>query len=164
MKKMIFLFVAVMIAGTSVFAQNAPASPKKTTENAVASVTYSAPFKKDREIFGNLVPYGKVWRTGANEATEITFKKDVTFGGQAVKAGTYSLFTIPDKTEWTVILNPELKQWGSYGYDKIKDKDLPHFKVKAMTSPTNVEQLDLTLTADALNIAWEKSKVSIPIK
>src|SRR5690606_15950790 len=124
-KKMIFLLVAAFLAGNMISAQNHRTSSTQTCEVCVASITYCEPFKKDRDIFGGLVPYGKVWRTGANEATEITFKKDVTFAGVAVKAGTYSLFTIPEKGEWTIILNPELKQWGSYGYDKIKAKDLP---------------------------------------
>lgn len=75
-------------------------------------IVYGRPLKNGRTIFGGIIPYDKVWRTGANEATEITFYKDVVFGGQAVKAGTYSLFTIPGKKEWTFILNKDLDIWG----------------------------------------------------
>jgi hypothetical protein len=83
-------------------------------------VTYGRPQLKGRSL-SELAPAGKVWRTGANEAAEITFYKDVTFGGEAVKAGTYSLFTIPGEKEWTIILNNKLNQWGSYFYDASGD-------------------------------------------
>lgn len=84
-------------------------------------IVYGRPLKNGRTIFGGIIPYDKVWRTGANEATEITFYKDVVFGGQAVKAGTYSLFTIPGKKEWTFILNKDLDIWGAYSYKEDLD-------------------------------------------
>lgn len=84
-------------------------------------VIYNRPQKKDREIFGKLVPYGKVWRTGADEATEIKLFKDYKLGDKVVKAGTYSLFTIPGEKEWTIILNSDLDSWGAYSYDESKD-------------------------------------------
>ena len=128
-------------------------------------VAYGQPSKRGRVIFGQLEPYGKVWRTGANEATEITFTKDATFGGQAVKAGTYTLFTIPNENEWTVILNPELKQWGAYGYDKIKDKDLPHVKVPAKKLDAPVEKLTLKFDEkNSLVIEWDQTHVEVPIQ
>jgi hypothetical protein len=86
----------------------------------ILRVTYGRPQLKGRSL-SELAPAGKVWRTGANEAAEITFYKDVTFGGEAVKAGTYSLFTIPGEKEWTIILNNKLNQWGSYFYDASGD-------------------------------------------
>ena len=98
-------------------------------EDSYVKITYNRPHKKGREIFGaDLVPYGKVWRTGANEATEITVTKDVKLGGHKIKAGTYSIFTIPQKDKWTIIINKALGQWlfeGSNGkeysiYDKSK--------------------------------------------
>lgn len=88
--------------------------------NKTARVIYGRPQLKGRAI-GDLAPAGKVWRTGANEAPEITFYKDVTFGGQKVAAGTYALFTIPGDKEWTVILNNNLNQWGAYSYDNAAD-------------------------------------------
>ncbi|MEL6304275.1 MAG: DUF2911 domain-containing protein [Bacteroidota bacterium] len=83
-------------------------------------VIYSRPQLKGRTL-AELAPAGKVWRTGANEAAEITFYKDATFGGKSVKAGTYSLFTIPGESEWTVVLNSNLNQWGAYSYDSAAD-------------------------------------------
>lgn len=86
----------------------------KTTENNYVKCTYGQPLKKGREIFGNLVPYGKLWRTGANEATEITFTTNIQIGETQLPAGTYTLFTVPNKEKWTIILNSELGQWGDF--------------------------------------------------
>ncbi len=83
-------------------------------------VIYSRPQLKGRTL-SELAPAGKVWRTGANEAAEITFYKDATFGGKSVKAGTYALFTIPGESEWTIVLNSNLNQWGAYSYDSAAD-------------------------------------------
>ena len=186
MKKIIFLFCAFTICAT-IYAQtaasNLPAIDKspmdmayypnnypvlkiqdKASEPVIARVIYSRPQKNNRTVFGELIEYNTVWRMGANEATEITFAKDATFGGQAVKAGTYTLFTIPNENEWEVILNPELKQWGSYGYDKIKDKDLPHVKVPAKKLDQPVEKLTLRFDSqNALVIEWDQTQVTVPI-
>src|SRR5688572_5077837 len=91
-------------------------------------IEYSRPSVKGRKIFGTLVPFGQVWRTGANDATKITFSTDVKLGGEAVPAGSYALFTIPTASEWTVILSKVTGTWGSYAYD-AKD-DLLRVKVK----------------------------------
>ncbi|HVR38599.1 MAG TPA: DUF2911 domain-containing protein, partial [Thermoanaerobaculia bacterium] len=85
------------------------------------TITYSRPGVKGRTIWGDLVPFDKVWRTGANEATSITFSDDVKVNGQALKKGTYSLHTIPNASEWTIIFNSVADQWGSYSYDETKD-------------------------------------------
>lgn len=139
-------------------------SPRVTAEGKDVKVAYGQPSKKGRVIFGGLEPYGKVWRTGANEATEITFTKDATFGGKSIKAGTYTLFTIPGETEWTVILNPELKQFGAFGYDKIKDKDALRVTVPAKKLNDVVEKLTLRFTpANALIIEWDQTQVEVPI-
>ncbi|MCR9064422.1 MAG: DUF2911 domain-containing protein [Cytophagales bacterium] len=164
MKKLLFLTAALLFVGSYSFAQ-APASPKKTAEGDGMSVVYSAPSKKGRQIFGGLVPYGEVWRTGANNATEITFDKDVKFGGKPVKAGTYSLFTIPqEKGDWTVILNPTLEQWGAYGYDKIKGADLPHVMAKTAKTNGTVEQMSIYFEDKNLVIAWDDTKAMVPVK
>lgn len=160
MKKIAFLLSFLML---SVFSFAQP-SPKVVTESGNVKVTYGQPSKKNREIFGKLVPYGKVWRTGANEATEITFAKDGSFGGKAVKAGTYSLFTIPTEKEWTVILNSELKQWGSYDYSKIKAKDVASVKVPVAASSAVTEKLTITASDVAVNFAWDNVSVSVPVK
>lgn len=163
MKRMLLLLlVAGFIIPAS--AQKQRASPHDTLSNANITVTYGRPYKKGREIFGRLEKYGKVYRTGADEATEITFKKDGMFGGKAVKAGTYSLFSIPQAKEWTIILNSELKQWGAFGYDKVKDKDVLQVKVPVKTLSTVVEQLTMKFEGSNLVIEWDKTSVSIPYK
>jgi Protein of unknown function (DUF2911) len=160
MKKIAFVLSFLMIGLVS-FAQK---SPKITTESKNVKVVYGQPSKKDREIFGKLVPFGQVWRTGANDATEITFAADATFGGKAVKAGTYTLFTIPTEKEWTIILNSASKQWGAYGYEKIKDKNVLEVKVAATATKEVVEKLTITAEETGVVISWDKTSVNIPIK
>lgn len=165
MRQILFLSLIMVSAAFMECSSQPPKSPRVKADGKDVTVAYGQPSKRGRVIFGQLEPYGKVWRTGANEATEITFRKDVTFGGQPVKAGTYTLFTVPNEKEWEVILNPELKQWGAYGYDKIKGKDLPHVKVpvKKLDSPTE----KLTLSFDDKNsliIEWDQSHVEVPIQ
>lgn len=139
-------------------------SPRIKAEGKDVSVSYGQPSKKNRKIFGELVPYGQVWRTGANEATEITFATDAQFGGKEIKAGTYSLFTIPGETEWTIILNPTLKQWGSFGYDKIKDKDVLKVTVPSKKTDSTVENFTMTFNEEnALLMEWEDTQVEVPI-
>ncbi len=168
MKKHLLFFSLAMFAFTTVFAQKP--SPKMTAEGKNMSVVYSQPSKRDRVIFGkegsgSLEPYGKVWRTGANEATEITFKKDVMFGGKPVKAGTYSLYSIPGEKEWTVILNPEMKQWGAFGYDKVKDKDVAQVTVPTKNYKTSSEKLMFDVKDDKkLSFQWDKQGFEVPIK
>jgi hypothetical protein len=110
---------AVLLAGTVSYAQpNHPKSPHDTVKTKDITITYGRPYKKGREVFGKLEPYGKVYRCGADEATQITFAKDVTFGGKAVKAGTYTFCAIPNATSWTVILNSKLGQWGAFDHTR----------------------------------------------
>lgn len=128
-------------------------------------VVYGRPQKKGRVVFGTLVPFGQVWRTGANEASEITFYKDTNFGGKAVKAGTYTLFTIPGETEWTIILNKSLNAWGAYSY--IQADDVLRFTVKPASSEDELEAFSIAFdngVNKALVLGWDKTSVSIPIK
>ena len=127
-------------------------------------VTYSRPQLKGRSV-SELAPAGEVWRTGANEAVEITFYKDANVGGTDVKAGTYSLFTIPGKGEWTVILNSKLNQWGAYSYDKSADVA----RVMATVS-SDSESLDAFSIAFKeveggahLVMGWGTVRVALPI-
>lgn len=162
MKKLLFVAASLLFVSSYSFAQP---SPKKTATGGNISVTYSAPSKKGREIFGGLVPYDQVWRTGANNATEITFAKDGSIGGTPVKAGTYSLFTIPKKEgDWTVILNPTLGQWGSFKYNEIKDADLPHVKAKAAKTASTVEQMNIAVEGGNLVISWDNSQATVAVK
>lgn len=129
-------------------------------------VIYSRPEKKGRAIFGDLVPYNKVWRTGANEATEITFYDDVTFGDKAVKAGTYSFYTIPRKDKWTVILNENLNQWGAYSYDESKDK--VRIEVEPKKTAATVETFSITSKKAKVGyhllLGWDDTYIEIPVK
>jgi hypothetical protein len=134
-------------------------------------VTYSRPLKKGREIFGGagtLQPYGQVWRIGANEETEIKFYVPVTIGGKDLPAGTYSLFAIPDKDNWTMIVNSTTDKWGLfYDRDKYAEKDLVRFQVPVKPLDTVVEALAMTFTPrpDGANlvIGWDKTAVEVPI-
>lgn len=173
MKKMTLFLALLFAAGTTTFAQDKKEtktetktilSPRMTSATGDVSVSYGQPSKKGRVIFGDLVPYGQVWRTGANEATEITFKKDVVFGGKEVKAGTYTLFTIPTQESWTVILNSELKQWGAYNYEKIKPNNVAEVSVPVAAMKKSEEKLTMKVDKKGLWIGWDMAGVSVPIE
>jgi hypothetical protein len=169
MKKSGILFALALLVGifTTAFAQKP--SPKMTAEGKNVTVVYGQPSKKGRTIFGadgsgSLESYGKVWRTGANEATEITFKKDGTFGGKPVKAGTYTLFTVPGEKEWKVILNSELKQWGAFKYDQIKDKNVLEVTVPTKKYNDSAEKLMFNVKDNALAFQWDTMGFEVPMK
>lgn len=138
---------------------------RNDNNDAVARVIYSRPSKRGREIFGGLVPYGKVWRTGANEATEITFFKPVSLNGEKVPAGSYSLFTRPGEQEWQIILNKETLQWGTR-YDP--SKDFVSTTVESETMPSEAESFSITfieqIDGPALLLGWDETFVSIPFQ
>ena len=162
MKKIVFL-ASILFLTVLAFGQNPPASPRMTAEGKNVTVAYGQPSKKGRVIFGELEPYGKVWRAGANNATEITFAKDGTFGGMPVKAGTYTLFAIPNEKEWTIILNSELKQWGAFGYEKVKDKDVLKVNVPAKKIDNTIEKLTYRFTDTHMIIEWDQTQVAVPV-
>ena len=167
MKNLLFAIALLfsMVSVTQAQDKKPPMSPRLTVESPDKNikVMYGQPSKKDRDVFGKLVPYGKVWRTGANEATEVTFKSDVMFGGKMVKAGSYALFTIPGEKEWTVILNSTLGEWGAFGYEKIKDKDVASIKVPVSMNKTPIEKLTITPANSSIAIAWDNMTVSVPV-
>ena len=127
---------------------------------------YSQPFKNDREIFGGLVPYDKVWRTGANEATEVTFTQKVKIMGKTLQAGTYCLLSIPQKEKWTVIFNNMLGMWGDYEYNEKCDE----LRVEVPTSQVDPfwEAFTIKFEQDGSNVLmkliWDKTSVNIPIE
>jgi hypothetical protein len=130
------------------------------------SVEYSSPAVRGREIWGGLVPFDQLWRTGANAATKLTASRDFTFGGKAVPAGTYALLTIPGKTGWTVILNSNSEISGTTGYDE-KD-DVARVTAKPETAGPR-ERLtflfsDTTDDASRLDLEWAGLRVSVPIR
>ena len=163
MKKALLLS-SILFLGLIAFSQEKkPASPHETFKTKNITVTYGRPYKKGRDIFGGLEPFGKVWRCGADSATTITLDKDAQFGGKPVKAGTYNLFVIPNAKDWTIILNSELGQWGAYNYDKIKDKDVLQVTVPVKTLSAPVEQLTFAAPGKNLTITWDKTEVAIPV-
>ncbi len=130
-----------------------------------AKITYSRPKLKGRDAMELMTKGGPVWRTGANEAAEVTFYKDVKFGGGEVKAGTYSLFTMPGENEWTIILNSKLNQWGSYSYDETAD--VARVKVSASSDETSVEDFAILFNevegGAHMVMAWGTIRVAVPI-
>ena len=162
MKNMLLLS-SVLFLGLVACGQSHKASPHDTLTTKDLTVTYGRPYKKGRDIFGKLEPFGKVYRVGADEATTITFAKDATFGGKPVKAGTYTLCAIPNEKNWTIILNSQLGQWGAFKYDQYKDKDVLHVDVPVVTLDAPVEQLTIAAPGKNLTITWDKTQVSIPV-
>lgn len=141
------------------------AHDRKEGDKAVIRVTYSRPLKKERVIFGKLVPYGEVWRCGANEASEIKFYQDVNLNGKKVEAGTYSLFVIPEEKEWTIILNSDLDYWGAYKYNAQHDV----IRVPAVVSQMNKSLESFTIQfADkgekqgVMKLGWDKMVAEVP--
>jgi hypothetical protein len=143
-----------------------PAVVKTTVRGTDVTIDYSRPSLKGRAAFGEkspLAPTGEVWRTGANEATTFTVSKDVKIEGQALPAGTYSLFTIPGPTEWTVIFNKTAKQWGAYEYKAADDVLRVKVKPKPLTQPAE----QFTITADKsgkVTMAWANTAASFTVK
>jgi hypothetical protein len=144
------------------------ASPAGTLKQRVGltdiEVDYSRPGVKDRQIFGGLVPYGQVWRTGANAATKITFSTDVKLNGKDVPAGTYALFTIPGQDEWTIIINKGSAQWGAFQYDEKADV------VRFQATPVELQEQIETFTIEfnhirdesaIMNLVWDHAVVPI---
>lgn len=146
-------------------------SPTTTVKSRIGitdvEIVYSRPSAKGRKVFGELVPLGELWRTGANSATKVTFGTDVTIQGNKVPAGAYSLLTIPAAGEWTVILNTVAELSGTTGYDEKKDQLRVKVKSAALANPVESFRISLEDLRDdsaSLTIAWEKTSVSIPIQ
>ncbi len=159
--KKILLGVAMLVA-ISGFGQK---SPHDTVSTKDVTVTYGRPYKKGRVIFGGLEPYGKVWRLGADQATTISFAKNTKFGDKEVPAGTYTMFALPTETEWTLILNSVLGQWGAFSYEKNKEKDVARVKVPFVKLDSIVEQLTIRFEKNkSMIIEWDNIRVEVPVK
>lgn len=137
---------------------------KNKVSRPLVKVVYSRPHKNEDNVFGDQVPYNKIWRTGDNEATEVKFYKDMKFGNKLVKAGTYIMHTIPGEKEWTIILNSNTDTWGAFFYDQSKD-------VARIKIPTRkAEELDVFSIAfkqDFKNcfmvLGWDSTRINIPL-
>jgi hypothetical protein len=137
----------------------------KVTEPLAARVIYSRPQKNGRTIFGDLLEYGKLWRMGANEATEIEFYQNVKVNNVKVKKGRYTMYCIPYQDKWTIIVNKETDTWGSFKYDSKKDivrMDVPVQKQTEITDSFAMA-FEKATTGITLNIVWDDVKVSLPI-
>jgi len=144
-------------------------SPRDSTEQTIGAahlvVDYGRPSKRRREIFGALVPFGAVWRTGANEATHFRTDRDITIGTIRVPRGTYTLWTIPEPDGWTLIVNRQTFQWGT-DYNKMQDVGRTKMKVATLREP--VEQFTIAITptrsgSGMLIMSWDTTQASIPI-
>lgn len=169
MRKTVLTLVALAMA-TSAFAQQQVRTPRPSPAASLTqtvgitdmTIKYARPAVRGRAIWGGLVPYDKVWRTGANEATTITFSDDVWVSGQKLAKGTYSLHTIPGQAQWTIIFNSVADQWGSYSYDPAKDV------VRVTATPTRAEFREyltfevpqMTTDTATVHIRWEN--VAVP--
>jgi len=173
-KKSALLIFALLFCGMVSFAQQIQmpqASPSAKISQKVGltdvTVDYSRPSTKGRKIFGELVPFGQVWRTGANGATVLTFTTDVKIDGKSVPAGQYALYAIPEKSEWTIILSKNTKLWGAIGYssedDLIRFKSTPA-KLSRKYETMEITFADMTDTGADLSIKWETSRVNFRIE
>jgi hypothetical protein len=168
------LIVILFAAASFLNYQTKKASPEATVETKKdgkeISVFYCRPSKKGREIFGGLVPYDKIWRTGANEATTFTSNKDLLINGQTLPAGKYTLVTIPGKEEWTVIWNSKQYSWGiKFSGEPISEREFDVLQVKVPVQNLNeaVEMFTISFEGENsldLAFAWDKTKVVVPIK
>ncbi len=172
-KKLLFIGAVTVFSFTSSNAQTlkTPAPSPTTTVNqdfglANIELSYSRPGMKGRKIFGDVVPFGKVWRTGANTATTLTFGEEVTIGGTKIKAGKYGLLTIPDAKEWIVIISKQTEVTSPAAYKQ--DQDAVRVKVKPLDLPFNIETFTIgfgNITANScdLQILWENKRVDVGI-
>lgn len=159
---------APLLAQDATPAPRVPISPRGAEEIAVGPgrmrVEYGRPFAKGRKVFGELVPWGKVWRTGANEATSLTTDVDMTLGNVALPKGSYTLYTLPAEKEWLLIVNRQTGQWGTEYDPKL---DLARIPMKSAARPDLLEVMTISfLPEDAfrgtLRISWEKRTLSVP--
>ncbi|WP_207426279.1 DUF2911 domain-containing protein [Pedobacter sp. SYSU D00535] len=171
-----FVTLAILAVGLSAMTADAQGlkMPQPSSSQTISqdfglgkiTISYSRPNVKGRQIFGDLVPFDKVWRTGANSATLITFTDEVKVQGQTLPAGEYGLFTIPGKNEWTIIFNKSAKQWGSYSYNQAED--VLRVKVKPETLKEKAETFSIQFaqvypTAAQLELKWANTLVSVGI-
>ena len=171
MKKLLLTtFLALSVAAYSQFTLPA-ASPRQKVEQQFSmsniTVDYGRPGVKGRKIFGDLVPFGKVWRAGANSSTKITFEQSVNFGGKTVSAGTYGLFVIPTEKEWKVILNKDSQQWGAYTFDEkqnVVDVTIPVQKLAEKQEWFVIELNPVDDNSVNLVMKWDFTKVELPLK
>jgi hypothetical protein len=160
--------VFAMLLASAAFAQqpqSPPATASATINGKKLTIAYSAPSMRGRKIMGGLVPYGRWWRTGADNATTFQTEADLDIGGLKVQKGTYTLYTLPGAKEWLLIVN---KQTGQFGTEYDQKRDLGRVKMTVAQTPSAVEKFKIELTAlggnkGLLKMTWERTEVSVPI-
>ena len=164
--------IAVLSAQEKVQIKLTSTSPSASLQQELGSATikiaYSRPLVRDRKIFGELVPFDKLWRTGASDCTTLTTDEDIIFGDTTLKTGSYSLFTIPSKKEWTVIVNTDNTLHGENGYDEKKDVfrfKVPVEQIQNFYETFTIEINDINSKGEGfLKILWENTMIKIPLK
>ncbi len=170
-----FLLSALLLAGTFSFSHAQLKLPslsptaKVSQEFSTSSIdiTYSRPSMRGRKIFGDVVQYGNVWRTGANGATKVKFGEDVEINGTKLKAGEYALYTVPGKESWEVIFNTGVGNWGAGGYSR--ENDVLRFTVKpnrmeGVCQTFTIEVTDISYSTCKIELVWERTRIQIPVK
>ncbi len=171
-----FILVLGLLTGSNAIAQEFSGIDKSPADIAyfrpqrgaapLMKVVYSRPQLKGRQVGVDLAPFGEVWRTGANEATEIKFYQDMRFGEAVIPAGTYTLFSIPGKDEWTIIINKDIDVWGAYQYEE--DQDVARLTVPAGTGSKSLEAFSMTFEGTEsganLHMGWGETRVSVPFE
>jgi len=140
---------------------------KKAALSPIIKIYYSRPSKKDREIFGKLVPFGKLWRTGANETTEITFYKDVKIGEKLVRKGNYTLASIPNKDSWKLVISNTIDSWGVYVYDRsstVAEVSSTSIKTNNTIENFSITFYEKTTNTVHLKMGWDDTIVEFPIE
>ncbi|SMO45690.1 DUF2911 domain-containing protein [Fodinibius sediminis] len=177
---LLFLLLLILVAGscsqdkpeeTETLRRKSPIAIAKVMHHPTDTyikIIYGQPYKRNRDIFGQLVPYDNIWRTGANEATELTTTHDILLAGEKLKAGTYALFTIPREDEpWTIILNDELGLWGDFDYQQAHDVlrvDATAIQKESVAEAFTIQFSDVVDDTTQIVMQWDKTEVTIPIR
>lgn len=164
------LFITTLIWAQDTDKSKRPSPPATATGNVMGAnitINYSSPAVKGRKIWGGLVPYGEVWRTGANEATLFETDKAITVEGKSLPAGKYSLYTIPGENEWVIIFNSQTGQWGVKNDESTTENpanDVLRVTVKPIKSPSFNERMKFVIDSNGFSIEWENLTVPVSIK
>jgi len=167
MKSVLLSAAMLAVFATSSLAQSKPSPPAETQvtiDGKSISIKYSAPSVRGRKIFGGLVPYGKVWRAGANEATALHTDADLDIGGLKVPKGNYTLYVLPEESQWKLIINKQTGQWGTE-YDQAQDLGRVSLNLSKPAAP--IETYKITLASQggkkgSLTLAWDTTVATVP--
>ena len=167
---LVALMLAILAVGIAAQEKKPPLSPPGTAsvtfaDGKTVTIDYSRPSVRDRKIFGGLVPYGQIWRTGANSATSLKTDVDLTIGGAAVPAGSYTLYTIPNESGWKLIINKQTGQWGT---DYDEKQDLARVEMKVAKNAASTEQFTISFDktgagAATLKLDWANTTTSVSV-